>query len=99
MEVPDRHDSTSVVDLYEELRRWALQPAHQPPASRTLGQALLQRKGLGEWMTAVVDLQPACSQPRAGGGDSHAALPSSTRAQLAAALADVVLIRLREASP
>jgi hypothetical protein len=90
-------DTRALVGLYEELRSWVLHPAREMPSRpRRLGQAVLLRSGMGEWMAAVASLQGARHHATAARVSAAPPLPTSTQAQLAAALASVVLARFKE---
>jgi len=91
-------DARTLAGLYEKLRSWVLHPAPEAaPHPRLLGQAVLLRHGMREWMAAVSRLEGPAHQAPAGDATSAAPhLPTSTKAQLAAALANVVLTRLQE---
>ena len=92
----DTH-TRALTALYEELRTWVLHPAREVPSRpRLLGQAVLLRSGMGEWMATVASLQGARHHAAAGRKSAAPPLPTSTQAQLAAALASVVLARLKE---
>jgi len=83
--------------LYEELRNWVLHPAREIPSRpRLSGQAVLLRGGMREWMATVSSLQGARHHATAPRASAAPPLPISTQAQLAAALASVVLARLKE---
>lgn len=96
--MPQSDRRGTAVLLYEELREWVLHPARQASHRSPLGQAVLMRSGLGEWMANVLRLQPDCGRPASSSGGSPPALSVSTKAQLAAALATVVLTCMEEVS-
>jgi len=90
-------DARALAGLYEELRCWVLHPARQmPPQPRILGQVVLVRSGMREWMAAVSSMQSALDQTTTPVPAQASSTPTSIRAQLAAALADVVLSRIKE---
>jgi len=90
-------DTGALVAMYEELRSWVLHPGREAqPQLRLLGHALLLRSGMREWMAAVSSLQGPAHQTPTARASTDPSIETSTTTQLAAALANVILTRMKE---